>query len=807
MIPTKTSAPYPATSGKTSLVDRMNVSIHLRKYIKLFTRRWIIIFLLAGLSLSYSIYKAQITPNVYQAYSKLGIAPRIATGITMRAEYQEELQTYYESQIGYMLGDAVLGKVREKLKDYQTSSGIPPTASPSASRGSGSTLVMLVTGNDFDYARKFAQVWANEFITFKNNLKVDKIDEAVASTRVEVARYEEMLNKTREKVQDFLKQHNIGSAKDTGDAAQKQLERLESEQLNIRTLRQRLENKTAEELANAGSAEGRGIAASKTGPSENQTKSAEGGDPLEKFIGGSQYADLKLQLKTKESEREQFRKTLQNKHPHMAKLDKEIARLQEQLDFFFDLIKERRTAQIKSWKNEEDALQPLIDAQKSIVYESRQTQLQFERLKDDENGYKTVLEGLRRQLQSIDLTPSKDEQLVPHELGAGSPAPIAPDRRKMILSGLLVGLGIGFAIIYFLHRLDDRLELAEDIEAELEEPVLGQVPHLTPDNFKDGRLFITHLDQHNMFAESLRGVRSAVMFGPQEKKQVMLITSAVPGDGKTTFTVNFATTLARAGNRVLLVDADLRRGNTHLYFGMSREPGLTEVLVGEMHWSDVCQKTELDNLHVINTGRLPPNPGELLISPVMQQVIAEAREEYDHVLFDCPPLTSIDDTFCLLNHADGLLFIIKAGHTSMRFAKNALAAVRQRGAAIIGIVLNGITTDHPSYYYYYYYHEYYKTTPEAPGGGKRMRNEQPASKMASRHRKKIASIDQAARSEIGEPAAPSQITKEEQRKAEEFKARRVALRARQGLADTTKSQAANPNPSVETAPPDDTGTT
>ena len=208
-----------------------------------------------------------------------------------------------------------------------------------------------------------------------------------------------------------------------------------------------------------------------------------------------------------------------------------------------------------------------------------------------------------------------------------------------------------------------------------------------------------------------------------------VISSAVPGDGKTTFTVNFATTLAHAGNRVLLIDADLRRGNIHSYFDKSREPGLTDVLTGKLHWRDVVVPTELNNLELITTGPLPPNPGELLISPVMAQFLAEARETYDHILFDCPPLTGIDDTFCVVSLADGLIFVIKAGQTSMVFAKNALAAVRQRGASIIGIVVNGITTDHPAYYYNYYYHAYYsdnqtKTIDPATS--------RPASKMAAR---------------------------------------------------------------------------
>jgi tyrosine-protein kinase Etk/Wzc len=191
-------------------------------------------------------------------------------------------------------------------------------------------------------------------------------------------------------------------------------------------------------------------------------------------------------------------------------------------------------------------------------------------------------------------------------------------------------------------------------------------------------------------------------------KQVQVVTSAVPGDGKTTFTVNFAITLAIAGHRVLIVDADMRRGNIHSFFKMEREGGLAEILSGESHWTDVLRDTPVPSLKLIATGKMPNNPGELLMGPVTRQLIEEVRGQFEYIIFDCPPLTAIDDTFALINLSDGVLFVVRAGQTSMRFARNATAAVQQRGSRVYGVVLNGITTDNPYYYYNHYYHSYYK---------------------------------------------------------------------------------------------------
>lgn len=514
---------------------------------------------------------------------------------------------------------------------------------------------------------------------------------------------------------EFQQKRNLGSVKETGDAAPQRLDKLEAEYQEIKTLRQRLESRTPEEIASGVQVDSLRNTPEKSPGANNQKAASETSDPLARFDGGSKYSDLKLQIKARQAEWDRQRITLKLKHPFMVRLANDIQQLNQELQHQLDLIEEKRRARIKSLKADEESYRPLIEDLRQQVLASRNVQYQYERLKEEESNIKSVLDNLRKAEESLNST-TRDEGLFNIiEEGGGSSVPIRPNRRQIVLAGLVIGLGLGLGLIYLLGRLDDRMELAEDIEAELDEPVLGQLPLMDLEKNKETGPLVTNMDEHRMFYESMRGVRSAIIFGSQgPKKQVLLMTSAAPGDGKTTFSVNFALTLGVAGHRVLLVDADMRRGDTHGYFKHDREPGLAEVLQGQLHWSDVMKQGPVNTVKVIHTGKLPSNPGELLISPITREFIDEVRKSFDYVLFDCPPLTAIDDTFALVGSADGILFIVRSGQTSMRFAKTAIAALRQHSAPLLGFVLNGIKPDNPYYYYKNYYHDYYAAkTPQA----------------------------------------------------------------------------------------------
>ncbi|MEW6305542.1 MAG: polysaccharide biosynthesis tyrosine autokinase [Verrucomicrobiota bacterium] len=781
-------APYPATPTGTSLVDRMNLSIHLRKYVKLFTRRfWIILLCVIGAG-GYSYYKAKNTPDEFEAYSVLGVTTRVVR-VTQSAVQETP---FVEDQLNYMRG--LVGKVGEQLSNYRTATKAKPKLiSATPNKGGGSSFTLTVRSDDFEYARLFAERWASEFLKFKDSLRGDALSVGLKEARAEEQKYRTMYERTLEEKNDFLKKHEIGDVKESREAQQALLDKLFAEYTTLKTERELVERMSAEEFGK--DLENRQTPAPKGDKPEQRPPSPRVETSPDDIPAVSSYTLDQLRFRKLQVEEElaKAQATLKEKHPHMARLREELAGFDRDIRLTQKLMDEnnRKIAELKLQavsnriarldlerrqevelrRKREEALAKAVEEQRALLGQAREIEYRYQTLVERADLEKKELDRWT-QARMLYSAERPDEDIITiMQSGVGNPGPVFPNRSKMITQGLLYGLGLGLAIVFLLHRLDDRLELAEDIEEELEEPVLGQVPQIDATDLKDGRLLITHMDQHNMFAESIRGVRSAVMFGKHGgHKQVILVTSAVPGDGKTTFTANFAATLAGAGNRVLLVDADLRRGNIHHFFGQERDNGLSEVLAGELNWSDAVHPTEIKNLDVVSTGRLPSNPGELLIGPVTAEFIKEAREEYDHILFDCPPLTAIDDTFCLVNLSDGLLFIVKAGQTSMRFAKNALANVQQRGAEVIGIVLNGITTDHPSYYYNYYYHAYYNK--ELNAAGEPTQSKAPAVKMAPRKRR-VPSIDQEAHARAGQPASSSIIAAEEQKKAELFKARRA----------------------------------
>jgi capsular exopolysaccharide synthesis family protein len=699
----------------TWLIDRINLFFRLRRYIKWVAERWFILAFCVVVGVGISAYRAIHTPEMVRATSKIGVTPKIVTEHRTQAEYREEMSTFFEKQLQYMTGDHVLSKVWQKLSETNAitkKEGFVCT--PKAYKGAAS-LVMEVQATDFQFARDFSILWAREFLDFKNQMRKNALGKSDQDVRKEIAQQELALAAAREALEEFQRKNKIGSVKEAGDSAQDRLDKLLMEVQDITIKRQQLENRKSEEIA-------AGISLPSTPNSSEKTNGISGSanvtalanrssDPLA-LVDNSKYNELRIKLRKNEAELQARSTTLKADHPYMQRLLVETEQTKQNLKDFLDQIEDRRRAQILSYKRDEQSLQPIIDKARKEVFASLGVQNQFARLKEDESNVKTVLDDLKRQLQSITAAPSDEGFFGIDEEGSGSPAPVSPNRPKMVLAGLVFGSVLGLGLIYLLGRLDDRLELAEDIETELEERILGQIPLVNTKELLEKRILVSRLEKHNMFAESLRGVRSAIMFSDhQGEKKVLIVSSPAPGDGKTTITTNLALSLALGGNRVLLVDADLRRGNIQAYFGWAREPGFSEVLTGEVPWRTAARETDHPNLHLITTGKMPPNPGELLISHYTEELIQEAREEYDYIIFDCPPLTSIDDAFSLVRFADGVLFVIMSGQTSMRFARAGLDAVRQRGGRILGLILNGIRPDNPYYYYQQYYYSYY-TAPE-----------------------------------------------------------------------------------------------
>ena len=188
----------------------------------------------------------------------------------------------------------------------------------------------------------------------------------------------------------------------------------------------------------------------------------------------------------------------------------------------------------------------------------------------------------------------------------------------------------------------------------------------------------------------------------------MCVTSSVPSEGKSTVSTNLAISLAQTGAKVLLIDADIRRGRIHEKFGVIGKPGLVEFLYQETSAENILRKTSIENLDMIPSGHLQKSPGELFLRPSLDLLFNEIRRKYQYIIVDSAPLLATDDTSNLARRVDGVIFVVRGGFTSVRYTRECLKRLRSRNIPLMGLVFNrGYATSSDSYYYYYDYTEYY----------------------------------------------------------------------------------------------------
>jgi capsular exopolysaccharide synthesis family protein len=214
---------------------------------------------------------------------------------------------------------------------------------------------------------------------------------------------------------------------------------------------------------------------------------------------------------------------------------------------------------------------------------------------------------------------------------------------------------------------------------------------------------------HSQMAESYRALRTSLLLtnlGAPPK--VIIVTSALPQEGKTTTSMNTALVLAQKGVRVLLIDADLRRPSIHKILGMGPRSGLSNVLTGSATLQQTITRSSiLPNLYILPAGTPPPNPAELLASTNMRDVLEELRGQYDHIVVDTPPTLSVTDAVVLSPRADAIVLVIRSGQTTKQALRRSRDILTQVNAKVSGVLLNAVDLTSPDYYYYYEYQSKY----------------------------------------------------------------------------------------------------
>lgn len=280
-------------------------------------------------------------------------------------------------------------------------------------------------------------------------------------------------------------------------------------------------------------------------------------------------------------------------------------------------------------------------------------------------------------------------------------APSAPNTRLNLVLGLVIGLALGIGAAVLRSTLDSRIRGEADLRRVTEAPLLGAIA-FDQDAVKNPLL--TQAGAQSQRAETFRQLRTNLQFANVSgQARTVLVTSSLPGEGKSTTATNLAIALAQSGKAVCLIDADLRRPMVADYLGLDRNAGLTTALVGDADVNDVLQHWGDDNLYVLASGQIPPNPSELLGSPEMEDLISRLEQAFDAVIIDAPPLLPVTDAAVVSRHVGGVIVVVGAQKLRQPDLTKALNSLELVGAAVLGIVLNRLPAKGSDSYSYSYY--------------------------------------------------------------------------------------------------------
>jgi capsular exopolysaccharide synthesis family protein len=409
------------------------------------------------------------------------------------------------------------------------------------------------------------------------------------------------------------------------------------------------------------------------------------------------------------AERAEWGRYLKPKHPKIIKMDDEISRQERLLDIFRQQGRDQLISARDSLRIQVRGLEDQVKEWETKASEASRKINEYEQLKANEERLKSAYEKLLNWLQTVGLTKNLDPENVSVMERASTAQPVKSSLVKRLGVAGFLGLALGLAILWFVDRHDDRITSVAELMEQFDAPVMGHVPSL--ETGKSQLIELVHsADERHAFVESFRDIRSALLFSNPDGShpQVLMITSSVPNEGKSAVSANLAVTLALSGSRVLLVDADMRCATVHRYFGVGAEPGLSEILTEQVHYSEAIKQTATPNLSLISSGRAVTNAGELFLHPNTTKLVGELRGQFDIILFDSPPVLATADTPSLAPKTDGVLFVVRAGFTSARLVRNSLALLGQRRVSVLGMILNRADAANPGYHQYKYA-KYYKT--------------------------------------------------------------------------------------------------
>ncbi len=417
-----------------------------------------------------------------------------------------------------------------------------------------------------------------------------------------------------------------------------------------------------------------------------------------------------------EQEIEKLKISLKPGHPQLRQKSSELEKIKEKISNQIETIIAKTRKEYELELENEKYLKNQIKETEEEAFRVGQATLKYDAAKTEEETKKRIYDAIIERMNQFSLS----AQLIPNNIVILDKAivpqnPIKPRKMINLAAGILLGLMLGIGTIFFLDYLDNSIKSTEDIEQYLKLNLLSIVP-----KYKD-------ISSHAV-KESLQTLRTSLIFSSnQRKKKVLLVTSAGPKEGKSSTLVNLAKVMTSAGDKVAIIDCDLRRPTIHSFLNLDREHGLTNYLasLNAEDYSLFMKNAENPNLSVMTCGPIPPNPPELFSQERFLNLLNELRRDFDWIFLDSPPVVSLSDSIILSSISDMVALVIRHNENDKELIKRSIYQIKQVNGNIVGAILNSVDIE-KAYYKDYYYAGYYYY--QEDGGKKRRKEKEKAEK-------------------------------------------------------------------------------
>lgn len=699
----------------------INKELHIKEYISILLRRkWIAIsfFLITVTTVTLMtfkqdpIYKAVATVIVdVQSADILSVKDVVKLGETNYFAYKD----YIETQQEIIKSRRVAGKVIENLglkdkKEFQEKRD-PVTALLKNIKVEliRDTRIIKISAEDKDpkqaalIANEFAKVYTESNIA----LKVDASNSAETWLKMEVDKQKEKVRDSEFNLQAYKEKNNIvGTMEDKQGIINDALTKLDTAYLDVQRKRIQAESAYKSSIDSKGNIR-----------LENLSTLLNNNEVIQQ---------LRKDCLKQQAIWVEYKKVYKNKHPKMIALIENINYIKLRIKSEEMRLKANEALRVKTKletdseyaKEEETKLKVLLDERKGEALELERKIIEYNALKRELETNKRILDIVLNRMKETSIASKIETNNVRIQDIAEEPKkPVKPNKILNITLAIILGFVGGIALVFFMEYMDITLKDPSAISTLLQLPILGSIPKINPDgkNIKNkiDADRIVEKDSLCMASEAYRSIRTNLLFSlnsSDSRAKSIVITSSVPREGKTISAVNLAIIMAYSGERVLIVDSDMRKPRVHTIFNLDNKPGFSNYLAGEIDFDSIIKYPGIDNLSIVTSGSISHKPAELISSKNAKLFLEKASARFSKIIFDTPPIGLITDAAILARICDAVILIVETSKATKGLLNNSKELLRKAGVNITGVIINNVSLTRNNYYYpQYYYGKYYKT--------------------------------------------------------------------------------------------------